>query len=686
MAEQHHTGKKNSMSDNPNPVGTIEEELAQVQRLIVTDAALAAQNAEKVLTRAPGHVVATFWLGVARRFAGDAIGAIEALQPLTQSQPDWAAVHFEFGRACSSAGRGAEAIEALRRCIELQPAYPGAWCSLADELRAAGEEAEADAVCARRLELASQDPRMQQAETALRGERLADANKLLRQLLQEDPTNALAMHMLAAVYLRLEEFGDAGNLLSRCVELAPNYAAAQHDYALVLDKQMRRGDALKAIEQALAADPGNPDYRSVQAVFLDRVGEYDRAIEVYASLLDALPDQAKVWTSYGHVLRAAGRQADGVAAYERAIEFSPQSGEAWWSLADLKTYKFSSDKMDEIRRQLDRSELADEDRLNFEFALGKVLEDGGEYKESFEHYAEGNRLRRKVEPYDAAALTDGVKRTKALLTPAFFADRADVGSAAPDPIFIVGLPRAGSTLLEQILASHSAVEGTMELPDMLGIVRELGERDSGAGRWQYPEVLANLKSEEFRALGERYLESTRIYRKTSRPMFIDKMPNNFANVGLIQLLLPNAKIVDARRHPVASCFSIYKQLFARGQLFANSLDDLGHTYRDYVELMAHFDKVLPGRVHRVFYERLVDDSEAEIRGLLEYCGLRFEESCLRFHETDRAVRTASSAQVRQPIYREGINHWRHFEPWLDPLQKALGPVLDAYPAVPAFDP
>jgi tetratricopeptide (TPR) repeat protein len=674
------------MSDTPSPGATLEEELAQVERLIATDAALAAKQAAQILSLAPEHPDATLLLGIARRFTGDAAGSIDALKPLTRSQPDWAAAHYQFGRACGAAGRGDEAIAALRRAVELEPAMTGAWCSLADELRAAGDEAEADAVCARRLELATRDPRLQQADAALRENRFAEANTLLRQHLQEDPTDAFAMHLLAAVFLRLDRFVDAGHLLTRCLELAPNYAAAHHDYALVLDKQVRRGDALREIELALDADPGNPDYRNVQAVLLDRVGEYDRAIEVYAGLLDEHPEQPKVWTSYGHALRAAGRQEDSVAAYRKSIEHSPESSEAWWSLADFKTFTFSAEEIDEMRRRLERAELSDDDRVRFEFTLGKALEDAGDYQGSFEHYAEGNRLRLATTPYDAAQLTAAVQRSKALFTPAFFADRADCGSAAEDPVFIVGLPRSGSTLLEQILASHSAVEGTMELPDMLTIVRELGERGAGAGNWQYPEVLANLEPDEFRALGERYLESTRIYRKTDRPMFIDKMPNNFANVGLIQLMLPTARIVDARRHPLACCFSTFKQLFARGQHFTYSLDDLGRFYRDYVELMAHFDQVLPGRrVHRVFYERLVDDTEAEIRALLDYCGLPFEERCLRFHETDRAVRTSSSAQVRQPIYRNGINHWRHFEPWLDPLQKALGPVLDAYPAVPLFD-
>jgi tetratricopeptide (TPR) repeat protein len=674
------------MNDTEDPVGTMEHKLAEIEGLLFTDAARAAVQAEQILLATPGHPVATLLLGVARRFTGNASGAVETLEPLTRSQPDHAAIHYEFGRACSAAGRSAQAIAALRRAVELQPALPGAWNSLAGELRAAGDDAAADAVCSRRIELASRDPRLQKADAALRENRLAESNSLLRQHLEEDPTDVLAMHLLAAVYMRHGDFADAGKLLARCLELAPNYAAARHDYALVLDNLMRRGEALREIERALEIDPDHPGYRNLQAALLDRLGEYDRAIEVYAGLLDEHREQPKVWTSYGHTLRAAGRGDDAVSAFRWAIEYQPECGEAWWGLADLKTFAFSAGEVDEMRRQLERTDLSDDDRSHFEFALGKALEDGGDYVESFEHYAEGNRLRRKMLPYNATQLTAGVQRSKAFFMPDFFADRADCGSPERDPIFIVGLPRSGSTLLEQILASHSAVEGTMELPDMLAIVQELGERGAEAGTWRFPEVLASLEPDEFRALGERYLESTRIYRKTDRPMFIDKMPNNFANVGLIQLLLPNARIVDARRHPLASCFSIFKQLFARGQAFANSLDDLGHTYRDYVELMAHIDEVLPGRVHRVFYEHLVDDTEAEIRGLLDYCGLPFEERCLHFHETDRAVRTASSQQVRQPINRAGVDHWRHFEDWLDPLKQALGPVLDSYPDVPRFDP
>ena len=670
------------MSEFPHMAGSIDEELARIQSLLGTDAAGAARRAEQLLLNAPGHPGATLFLGVARRFSGDASKAIETLEPLLQSQADWAAVHYEYGRSCSAVGRRDDAIVALRRAFELQPLMTGAWCSLADELRAAGETAEADAVCTRRIEAANHDPRLQQPIAALREKRFSEANMMLRQHLQVDPTDVVAIQMLAAVGLRMDQYEDAGMLLERCLELAPNYAAAHHDYALVMDHKMRRTEALKEIDLALAAEPDNPNYRMSKATILDRIGEYDAAIDIFSSLLEE--NQPEAWMSYGNSLRAAGRHDECVAAYKKVVELRPNFGEAWWSLSDLKTFKFSAAETDEIRRQLARPDLSHEDRLHLDFTLGKVLEDESNYAESFTHYASGNRLRRETTPYDAAQLTDGIRRSKSVLTADFFAAHAGHGCTTKDPIFIVGLPRAGSTLLEQVLASHSAVEGTMELPDMLRLVRELNERDNFSGNGSYPEILGRLGADELRSLGERYIESTKIYRKTDRPLFIDKMPNNFANVGLIHLILPNAKIVDARRHPLACCFSIFKQLFARGQPFAYDLADIGRCYRDYVDLMAHFDEVLPGRIHHVFYERMVEDTEAEIRSLLEYCGLPFEEQCLRFYETERAVRTASSAQVRQPINKAGVDHWRHYEAWLEPLKLALGPVLEAYPGVPDF--
>ncbi|HWS78506.1 MAG TPA: sulfotransferase, partial [Thermomonas sp.] len=369
-------------------------------------------------------------------------------------------------------------------------------------------------------------------------------------------------------------------------------------------------------------------------------------------------------------------------AYRRAIELDPGFGSAWWSLANLKTVRFDAADIAAMQARLQRDDLDDDQRLHFEFALGKALEDAGEYAGSFAHYAAGNALRRTQLPYSAEQNAQRLRHAQAVYTREFFARRAGAGHDDPAPVFVVGMPRAGSTLLEQILSSHPQVEATMELPDITAIVRDLRARAPQPETTSYHDIVAAMDPAEFKALGERYIASTRVQRKLGRPFFIDKMPNNFAHVGLIQLILPNAKIIDARRHPLACGFSNFKQHFARGQAFSYDLGDMGRYYADYVALMAHFDAVLPGRVHRVIYEEMVADTETQVRALLGYCGLEFDERCLRFFENERAVRTASSEQVRQPIYREGVDHWRHFESWLYPLKLALGPVLDRYPDVP----
>jgi tetratricopeptide (TPR) repeat protein len=411
----------------------------------------------------------------------------------------------------------------------------------------------------------------------------------------------------------------------------------------------------------------------------------ERALELYARLTSEFPSQATLWMSFGHVLKAAGRQPESIEAYRKATQLEPKIGEAWWSLANLKTVKLSADDIAAMSAQLERSDLTDDDRLHFEFSLGKAHEDLAQFDTSFRHYDAGNRLRLRMAPYDAESSTVNLRRSQAIYTRDFFAERRDCGTKALDPIFIVGLPRAGSTLIEQILASHSLIEGTMELPNITDIARSIADRQRNDADYDYLPLIPTLAPDEWQILGERYISGTRIYRKTARPFFIDKMPNNFTHLGLIHLILPNAKIIDARRHPMASCFSNFKQHFALGQLFSYGLENIGRFYRDYVELMAHFDEVLPGRVHRVYYENMVSDTENEIRRLLDYCGVPFEEQCLRFHETERIVRTASSEQVRKPIYREGVDHWRHYEPWLAPLKSALGAVLTSYPDVPAFD-
>ena len=672
------------MSSAQEPVGTVDVALAHTARLLEKDPALAAEQAGEILKAAPGHPPAQLMLGIARRVGGDPIEALSVLEPLARAQPNWAAAHLELGIANCDAGRGVAAIAALRRATALKPDLPDGWRRLADLHDAAGDEAAADQARARFIKSANKDPRLMAAAAALCDNKLAEAEAMLRAHLQHHETDVAALRMLAEVAARLRRYTDAEALLERCLELAPSFSAARHNYATVLLRQAKAAQALPQIEQLMTEAPRNPSYRNLKAAILANLGEYAGSIELYEAVLKEYPQQPKIWMSYGHSLKTAGRQDDGIAAYRNAIAMQPALGEAYWSLANLKTVNFSPDDIAAIRAALARDDLSDDDRLHFEFALGKALEDAGSYEESFAHYASGNRIRLSITPYRAIENTAYVRRSKALYTPEFFAARTSAGSALPDAIFIVGMPRAGSTLLEQILASHPLVEGTMELPDISSIARDLiGRRDRDEAP-RYPAVVAELTHAQLHALGERYLAQTRVQRKTDAPYFIDKMPNNFLHVGLVHLMLPNARIIDARRHPLACCFSNFKQHYARGQTFSYALEDIGRYYRDYVELMAHFDRALPGRVLRVFYEQLIDDTEAEVRRLLDFCGLPFDERCLRFYENERAVRTASSEQVRQPIYRRGVDHWKHYEPWLGPLKEALGPVLDLYPAVPHF--
>jgi tetratricopeptide (TPR) repeat protein len=513
--------------------------------------------------------------------------------------------------------------------------------------------------------------------------RIAVAESLLRQHLMAYPTDVAAIRMLAEVAARLGRLADSEVLLERCLELAPSFTGARHNYAVVLHRQAKSTAALAEIDRLLADEPRNPSYRNLRAAALARIGEYDQAIAVYDDVLKEYPGQAKVWMSYGHALKTAGKRSESIDAYRRSIGLMPGLGEAYWSLANLKTLAFEQADVETMERQVGRSELTAEDRFHFHFALGKAFEDRADFARSFHHYAEGNRLRRATVTYDANETTEHVERCTKLYTREFFTARQVAGCMAPDPIFVVGLPRSGSTLIEQILASHSQVEGTMELADIPLMARALGrDQQSQPGGSEYPEALLQLAPAQLQALGEQYLRQTRVQRKTAAPFFIDKLPNNFAHVGFIHLILPNSRIIDARRHPLGCCFSGFKQHFARGQHFTYNLEEIGRYYRDYVALMAHFDAILPGRVHRVHYEDMVEDTEQQVRRLLAYCGLEFEDSCLRFYENERAVRTASSEQVRTPIYRDGIHQWRNYNEWLGPLREALGPVLDAYPDAP----
>jgi tetratricopeptide (TPR) repeat protein len=515
-------------------------------------------------------------------------------------------------------------------------------------------------------------PRLIEAAMALNENRLDVAERLLKPHLKEDPFDAAAIRMLAELAARIGRWRDSENLLRRAVEIAPGFTAAKANLALVLGRTGRPAEALELLDEIFAADPEDHAFANLKAATLGKLGDFDEAIALYEQILGETPDQPRIWMSYGHMLKTIGRQAEAISAYRKALAITPGLGEAWWSLANLKTVRFDDSDRGAMRDAFALPGLTDEDRFHLDFALGKALHDSGKPDEAFAHYSTANALRLATQPYGPEQLSRTVDRCIEHFTAEAFAER-DGGCEAPDPIFIVGLPRAGSTLVEQILSSQSLVEGTAELPDIPALVQRLG---------RYPADVMPLSREQREELGREYLKQAGVQRRTGRPFFIDKLPNNWLFVPFIQLILPKAKIVDARRHPMGCCFSNFRQHFARGQPFTYDLEHLGRYYSDYVRLMAHIDVVLPGRVHRVIYERMVEDTETEVRALLDHIGLDFEPACLEFHKTERPVRTASSEQVRRPIYKEATEEWRAYEPFLGPLKDALGEVLECYPEPP----
>ena len=670
------------MNATPESTGTLADAIEHGARLLDQDPKLAEEQAGAILEVSPNHPPALLLLAAAQRRQGNNTAALAVLEPLAQTQSAWATAQYELGLALTEAGRGDEAIAALRKTVKLKPQHPDAWRRLADHLLATGDATGGDAAYATHIQCSATTPMLQHAAAAMVANDIPKAETILKEHLKHSPTDVPAIRMLAEVAVRCGQNEAAEKLLQRCLELAPSFTAARYNYAVLLQRQNDSESALVEIELLLKDDPKSPSYRNLAAVILSRIGEYERSSKFYAELLAEYPGNAKVWLSYGHVLKTEGRQETCIDAYRQSIARDPAFGEAYWSLANLKTFRFKEKDLEAMRQQLSDKALSDENRLHFHFALGKASEDSKDHATSFEHYDKGNALHHSKLNYDAEMNTTRVQRLKQKFDREFFAARAGFGCAAPDPIFIVGMPRSGSTLLEQILSSHSQVEGTTELPDIISMAKDLRQESGSQEIVAYAEILATKNETQLRELGEQYIENTRVHRKTDRPFFIDKMPNNFLHTGMIHLVLPNAKIIDTRRHPLGCCFSNFKQYYARGQSFSYNQSDMGRFYRDYVELMAHYDAVLPGKVHRLIYEETVADTENQVRQVLDYCGLDFEPACLRFFENSRPVRTASSEQVRQPIYREGMEQWMHYEQWLNPLKAELGDVLKHYPKAP----
>jgi predicted Zn-dependent protease len=642
---------------------------ARAAALLAQDPSAAERQALATLKAAPGDPGATLILGSALRRQGDPIAALKVIEPLARAFPHAATTRFELGMSLADVGKTGAAIEALRTSTSLSRENPDAWRALGALLFDAGDARGAEAAFAEYHRALVRDPKLKPAAEALHVGRLNEAVAMLRSMLSASPNDLGAMRLLAEAYSRGEQYAAAAALLAHVVERVPGDDQSRLGLARALCNLQQVSTALPHLERLLSVEPDNPAYRSLAATCLAQMGESDKAIAHCERLLAAHPKQPLVWASYGQVLRTVGRSEEAAAAFRRSITLDPRSSEPYLGLANLKVAAFSDPEVAEMERIAADPGLPARDRQQIAFALGKAFEDRCAYAASFKHYAAGAELRHAETSYNAGAATSETLRSIRLFTPTFFESRAGMGAAAADPIFIVGLPRSGSTLIEQILASHSAIEGTAELPDIGFFAQRFAA---------YPEGVASLTAAQAAAIGEDYIRSAQAHRRLGRRFFTDKMPENFRHLGLIRLILPNAKIIDARRHPMATCFSCFKQHFAQGHAFSYDLSDLGRHYRDYAGLTAHFDAILPGWVHRAIYEDLVEDPEREVRRLLEHLGLPFEPGCLTFYETERAVLTVSSEQVRRPIFREGLDQWRNYETWLDPLKDALGPSLETW--------
>jgi tetratricopeptide (TPR) repeat protein len=603
--------------------------------------------------------------------------ALAVLERLESLKPRFSRLHQERGLCYVALKDAPRAIDALLRAVNINPALPASWSMLEGLYRLVGDPTNAATAASHVAVLKGLPPEVVTATSLFSDGDLAPAEQIVRDYLLAHGDQPEAMRLLAKIGIAHEVFDDAEVLLEAVLALAPDYRAARYDYAHTLAQRHKYLEARAQIEQLLALDPRNLDYRSLAATAAVGLGEHEAVIALYRDMLADRPEDPDVHLWLGHALKTIGRVPEAIDAYRGAAAARPDFGDAYWSLANLKTYRFDDEELARMRAQEASAATILADRYHLCFALGKALEDRGETAESWAYYQRGNALKRSESGYRPEVFETNTRKQIEVCTADFFAKRAGWGDPRPDPIFIVGLPRSGSTLLEQILASHSQVEGTQELADIPRIVLDLQGRQPDLDNPRYPGVLTAMDGADFRRLGEKYLADTRVYR-TGRPLFIDKMPNNFRHIGLIHLMLPHARIIDARREPMACCFSNFKQLFANGQEFTYGIDDIARYYRNYLKLMRHWDAVLPGRILRVQHEDVVADLAGSVRRILDHCGLAFEPACVEFHKTERSVRTPSSEQVRRPIFRDGLDQWKQFEPWLGPLETALGDALVRY--------
>ena len=665
----------NSTPNNSSPQASLDE----VKRLIQSsDFAAAEHTLQLMLSAEPDNQEAMYMLAVCQRYQSNLTLALKTLDELLRLSPEHSRAHQETGHVYRALNNLDAALAAYLRATQINPALEASLRAQVDILSETGR-AESARFVKTQLEALQALPKPLVAVTDLISQgKLVKAEQLCKAFMQKVPRHVEGMRLLADIGSRLGVHDDAEFLLESAVEFAPDNTRVRIDYIQILRKRQKYAEALAQAKLLLEKDPQNPQFQSVFAVESMQSGDYDTALNYFDSILNKLDEDPVTLTSRGHALKTLGKTDSAIESYRRAITKYPGHGEAYYSLANLKLFSFTDDEITAMERQESVVGISHTNRIYLNFALGKAYEDQHAFDKAFAHYERGNGLKKATSRYKPSDITDEFQDQQRVFTPALIERHANTGCPAPDPIFIVGLPRSGSTLLEQILSSHSQVDGTMELPNMLALAQQLrrGERMGSVSR--YPDVLTTLEPEQFTKFAETYIDETRIHR-ASAPFFIDKMPNNFRHIGLISLMLPNAKIIDARRHPMGCCFSGFKQLFAEGQEFTYGLEEVGTYYKDYVELMDFWDQALPGKVLRVQYEEVVADLDTQVRRILDYCGLPFEEGCISFYENERAVRTPSSEQVRQPIYTGGLDQWRNFDTHLEPLKQALGPVLKRYP-------
>jgi len=623
-----------------------------------------------VLEADPENIEALYMSAVCRRYKTDFQPALELLAQLKVVAPEHGRAHQEEGHTFRDMGQADDALLAYSRACRFNPALEASWQGQLKILADKGMERQTVQVRAQIERLHDLPPTLVGVMDLIAQGRLLKAEEFCRQFLLKVPQHVEGMRLLADIGMRLGVLDDAEFLLESALKFEPDNVQIRIDYIQALRKRQKFQQALEQAKQLLATSPQNPQFQSLFGVESMQTGDYDAALAAFDDVLKKIPGDPVTLTSKGHAYKTCGDYDSAIGSYHAALASQPQYGEAYYSLANLKIYAFSDDEFKDMRAQEGNSNLSHIDRVYLCFALGKAYEDRGDFETSFKYYERGNRLKKSQGRYSAEQMSADLKAQRDLCTADLFARRSGVGHDAPDPIFVLGLPRTGSTLLEQILSSHSQVDGTLELPNILSLSQRLRRRGRQSDASGYPEILLELSEAELEQFGKQYIDDTRIHRRDA-PFFIDKMPNNFRHIGLIHLILPNAKIIDARRQPMACCFSGFKQLFAEGQEFTYGLEEVGAYYRDYVQLMDHWDDVLPGKVLRVQYEDVVANIDTQVRRMLDYCGLPFEEACVNFHQTERSVRTPSSEQVRQPIFKSGLEQWRHFEPWLGPLKDAL---------------